>query len=109
MSKVAKAKYMREYRKKNPHIFKNMDLKKRFGITLKDYEKMLKEQNGVCAICGEEETVLDHRTKEPRSLAVDHDHQTDEIRGLLCTNCNRGIGHFQDNIDLLAKAISYLA
>ena len=87
---------------------KEYDLLRNFGITTKEYEYRLKLQNGVCAICGSPETIVDNRTKEIRNLAVDHCHTTKKVRGLLCMGCNQGIGNFRDNPDFLAKAISYL-
>jgi len=107
-SKEQKAAYMREYNKRKPASQKQIDLKRRFGISLEDYEAMLEKQNGVCAVCGNPETVIDSRTNEPRSLAVDHCHTTKKVRGLLCMGCNQGLGNFRDNPEFLAKAISYL-
>ena len=72
-----------------------------YRMTVKDYNRLFTEQNGVCAICGIKPTL-------ERRLAVDHSHTTNKIRGLLCTLCNSGLGMFKDNIDLLARAISYL-
>lgn len=74
---------------------------RRFGITRADYEAMLEAQGGVCWICKREQS-------SGRLLAIDHDHSTGDVRGLLCTRCNQGLGFFQDNIDYLAKAIEYL-
>lgn len=73
-----------------------------YGISLKSYDKMLKEQGGGCKICG---------TKIPNCkgrFCVDHDHKTGKIRGLLCTKCNTGLGMFVDNPKILAAAITYL-
>lgn len=70
------------------------------GITIADYDALFEEQNGVCAICG--------GTNNTKALAIDHDHETGYIRGLLCDCCNLGIGHFRDNIELLRNAIRYL-
>lgn len=74
---------------------------KQWGLSIDDYERLVKAQGGGCAIC-----------KKPcssgRKLAVDHDHKTGRIRGLLCSNCNLGLGKFFDNKELLRKAISYL-
>ena len=106
--KIAKAAYMREYRKEQPDKFKAIDLKKKFGITLDEYREMLKKQNDVCAICKNPEFCVDHRTGKVRSLAVDHDHTTGKARGLLCTNCNTLLGYAKDSIDNLKKAIFYL-
>ena len=96
-----KAEYAKEWRRKNPDLVKNNELRKSFGITLEDYNRMREEQNGVCAICGQ----IDDNGF---SLAVDHCHTTKKVRGLLCANCNRGLGIFNDSIDLLTKAINYL-
>jgi len=108
-TKESWAAYMREFRKKNPDACKRSDLKKRFGISLETFNAMKEKQQHCCAICGQPETAIDHRTKKLRDLAVDHNHNTGEIRGLLCTRCNTAIGLLQDDIDLLAKAISYLS
>lgn len=77
------------------------NLKRCYGISLEDYDVKLKEQNGVCDICGLE-------CSTGRRLAVDHDHSTGKIRSLLCGNCNKGLGKFQDNPELLIKAADYL-
>lgn len=73
----------------------------RAGITPEKYTLMMKEQNGVCAICHSS-------NKSGRGLAVDHNHETKKIRGLLCSNCNLGIGYLKDDILRLEKAIEYL-
>lgn len=70
----------------------------KFGLSLEDYNQMINNQQGKCAICGISDT----------QLCVDHDHSTGKVRGLLCHNCNHGIGKFQDDIKLLNKAINYL-
>ena len=103
-----RAAYMREYRAKNPNIHKNLELKKSFGITLEDYNNMLKAQNNVCAICSKPETTYDSKHKKVRSLSVDHCHTTGKVRGLLCAHCNHAIGKFNDDISLIQNAINYL-
>lgn len=82
------------------------NLRLSFGITPEDYYKMFYKQNGLCAICGKPESAK-RRGKTVR-LAVDHDHETNIIRGLLCTKCNLMIGYAKDNITILASAIRYL-
>ena len=85
---------------------RNWSLKKAFGISLLDYQDMFVAQNGVCAICGNPEGgVINERRKW---LAVDHDHKTNEVRGLLCESCNKAIGLMQDSIERLTSAIAYL-
>ena len=73
-----------------------------------DYEALSKAQGGRCAICGRKETIKNYLNGNSRRLAIDHDHKTDKIRGLLCGKCNRGLGLFRDNIDFLQKAVRYL-
>lgn len=102
------AAYMRDYRKKNPRIMKAIDLKKNFGISLEDYESMLESQGGLCKICKLPERALDHRTKQPRQLAVDHCHISNRVRGLLCSDCNLAIGKLKDDPTLVEAALAYL-
>ena len=74
---------------------------KRLGCSPEMYEKLLKEQNGLCAIC--------HGTNyDSRRLAVDHCKKTKKVRGLLCQRCNTALGLFKDKIELLESALSYL-
>lgn len=72
-----------------------------YGITMKDYKNLLSDQEGCCAVCGISEDELNKR------LVIDHDHETGNVRGLLCPNCNVGIGMFQDDITLLRYVIEY--
>jgi hypothetical protein len=67
---------------------------------LMKYEEMLKKQNGVCAICSS--------AAIKGSLPVDHCHKTNKIRGLLCENCNRGLGLFKDEPEFLIRAANYI-
>lgn len=76
-------------------------LKFLYNFTIEGKELLFEKQNGKCAIC---EKTLDSASK----AHLDHNHKTKEIRGLLCHNCNRGIGYLKDNIDILQKAIQYL-
>jgi len=85
-------------------IWRRQHLKNRYGITPEDYEVMLKEQKGKCAIC-------DRHGQSPgnkRLLDVDHCHKTGKIRGLLCNRCNQSMGKVKDDIDLLKKFLAYL-
>ena len=87
-------------RKKYLDLRKNRHLVKTHGITLEDYNKKLKSQGGVCAICFE--------PPKERALAVDHNHVTGNNRGLLCGNCNRAIGLLKDNPTIARSAADYL-
>lgn len=71
--------------------------KYRYGLEPDEYQAMLEEQYGLCAIC----------QKKPAEH-VDHDHESGAVRGLLCFNCNGGLGQFRDRVDILKKAIAYL-
>jgi len=72
-------------------------LKKRYDITYEDFEEMFKKQKGKCKIC-----------QESKELVVDHNHNNKEVRGLLCHNCNRGIGFLMDSPKNLYSAYTYL-
>lgn len=82
------------------------NLRQKYNISLEDYDRMLDEHGGVCAICGNPERSV--RAGKPVPLAVDHDHATGAVRGLLCHGCNTGIGHLRDDTGLLRSAIEYL-
>ena len=82
-------------------------LKRKFGISIDEYEAILKKQNGVCAICRNPET-RPQPSGKPRRLAVDHCHKTGRVRGLLCSNCNTAIGLLNDDPDLITEAAIYL-
>jgi hypothetical protein len=100
----------REWRKQaraaNPDYYLDKDLQRNYGITLEWYRNTLKAQNGVCAICSKPESV---KIKGKLiAMPVDHNHNTGKARGLLCTQCNRGLGLFRDNQEILKNAILYL-
>lgn len=84
-------------------------LKREYGISESDYDRMLDEQHGVCAICELPETRLSRHTERPMRLAIDHSHETGEIRGLLCHRCNTILGSTYDNPVLLMRLAKYLA
>lgn len=81
---------------------------RRYGITLEQYDEMMLKQNGVCAICQQHETMKNSKGIVC-NLSVDHDHITGRVRGLLCRNCNIGLGCFSDNINLMRTGIAYLS
>lgn len=97
----------KQTRKNKPEYYRHKrrqyGLKQSYNLTLEQYDEMLKQQNGCCAICG-----TDKPTGKWSSFAVDHNHTTGEVRGLLCNECNRGIGYLKDSPELLIKASEYL-
>lgn len=97
---------LKKFHENNPDYQKNYDLKRGYGISLAEYNRILELQGGLCAICLKPETAMLRGVV--RYLAVDHDHSTNEVRGLLCTNCNNMLGRVQDNVETLKSAISYL-
>lgn len=93
-----KTLYRRKYMQKKTEV-KRKELR---PLELSPYQYMLENQNGVCAICSNVD-------KSGRALAIDHDHKTGFVRGLLCGSCNRGLGLFRDNPEILLKAAKYLS
>lgn len=107
------AEYAREYKKKNPEKIRQLwrdaskryntpegrraKLLKKYNLTHETFEALKEKQGGVCGICF-----------RPLFLVVDHDHVTGEVRGLLCNQCNTGIGSLGDDIERLRSAIKYL-
>ena len=114
--------YQKEWAKQNPEKIKlygkrwrdknkeynswrqrQYQLKYSYGLTEAEYQELLVSQDFRCGICG---------TKTPtgkwKVFAVDHCHQTNKVRGLLCNECNRGMGLLKDSVDILQKAIAYL-
>lgn len=93
----------RKAHKATPSNSRKWALKSLYNLTPQDYESLLFVQHGVCGICLNPELSVPNQR-----LAVDHDHTTGKVRGLLCSNCNRALGQFQDNVDRLRAAIAYL-
>jgi hypothetical protein len=88
---------------------RNYNLKRQYGITIADFERMNEAQKGLCAICGKppKGKRRNQYMAWQSALVVDHCHETGRVRGLLCTPCNRAIG-FMDNADWLRGALRYL-
>lgn len=77
-------------------------IKNRHGLVLEEYEKMILDQGCECFLCQEELELSGSGTH------LDHSHKTGKLRKMLCTNCNRGLGHFKDNPEVLERAARYL-
>ena len=96
----------RQYREQNPEKCRravtNSQLKKKYGITLDQWEQMLEDQDGQCGCCGVHQMYLDER------LCVDHDHETGKVRELVCRNCNLALGHLDHKVIFARCAVRYL-
>ena len=99
--KDKKNKERRNYRKKNPLYYKAQKIKSTYGISLQDFYDLLKKQKNKCAICRKEFI-------SSKDTHIDHNHKTGEIRKMLCSGCNLGLGHFRDSVKFLRQAIKYL-
>lgn len=93
---------------KNPHGDKNNKLMRCYNINIDQYKEMVKTQNGLCYICKNKESMFDKKMNGIRHLSVDHDHQSNLIRKLLCSHCNKGLGCFKDSPKLLRFAADYI-
>ena len=95
---------------KRQRMQKNSNLIRNYGLTLKAYEDMMDAQEELCAVCKQPEAGVHNRgnTTVALSLSVDHDHETGAVRALLCHKCNKALGLFNDNIELLSDALAYL-
>lgn len=96
--KLCDRAHLAAYRKANPRRVKNKNFKDRYGITVDEYEAMKNAQDGRCRIC----------LATGRVLYVDHCHNSGKIRGLLCSQCNSGLGMLKDSSVLVKRALDYL-
>jgi hypothetical protein len=94
--------YYRNRRKQDPLYSRRQDLKHDFGMSLEDYDTLWESQGRRCKLCGRQ------REEGERAFDVDHDHSTGKVRGILCCQCNNGLGYFKDNASILKKAAEYL-
>lgn len=101
-------RYQARHKEEIRRYAKDRLLRRDYGLSIEEYERLHELQEGRCAICGNPETGLHGRYGTPLQLAVDHDHQTSQVRGLLCVFCNRGLGLFRDDPARLRAALAYL-
>ena len=76
---------------------------RKYNLSEQEHKDILLQQNNSCAICGKDQSLF------KRKFAIDHNHETGKVRGLLCTGCNCGIGYLKESKDILQKAIEYLS
>lgn len=101
-----KKEWQKSRKDEDKDYYKNKSLRTRYGISPEEYNKLFMDQEGKCKICGCEETTVANGIT--RSLAVDHNHTSGVIRGLLCRKCNTAIGLLKEDKLLLLKAVEYL-
>jgi hypothetical protein len=99
--KVCKGDTDKAWRSNNRSERINYDMKRRYAVDDCEYNARLQKQEGGCAICG-------NPCNTGRRLAIDHNHRTKKVRGLLCNSCNNGLGRFNDDPQRLQAAINYL-
>lgn len=108
----SRREWARSWRAENKEKVRAYERKTRYGIPHEEYSNLYRAQGGLCAVCKEPNKQANRNGRNSgagsRDLHVDHDHATGRVRGLLCTNCNLGIGHFGDKPELLSLAIEYL-
>lgn len=90
----------RAYNKSHPEKHRGRQYKKKYGISLQEYNSLLISQGGVCKSCGS--------PPSRRNLDIDHDHSTGMIRGLLCSNCNTALGLLKEDPLRIKKLLEYL-
>jgi len=101
----------KERYKKSKHKEIDRYFVRKYGITLEERDALVLEQGGKCKICSvilAFETTQKNQKQNNQKGCVDHCHETEEIRGILCNQCNKGLGSFKDNTEILQKAIDYL-
>ena len=90
-----------KHKSKCKQCIKEATVLRRYNISLEDYDRLLEDQGYCCAICGSEDP-------KAARFHIDHNHKTNEVRGLLCATCNQGIGLLQDSPNVILKAAQYL-
>jgi len=87
-------------------------LKIKFGINHDEYDALLRQQEGLCAVCRQPEKAAHHSrwgsNGKLRALAVDHDHVTGKVRGLLCSSCNGALGQLRESVEIIERLRAYL-
>lgn len=97
------AKHSQYYRNREKYNASSLDshYRRKYNLTTAQVDQMIADRKGLCDICGLPD-------KTGKRLSVDHDHKTDRVRGMLCTDCNVSIGRFNDSPELMRVAIAYL-
>lgn len=105
---IARKDYEKRHRRTRLSNSRKANRKSKYGLTEDDFKNLKESQRGLCGICGVRMEEYGHVKHKSNTFCVDHDHITNEVRGLLCANCNRGLGLFKDSVSNLISAIRYL-
>lgn len=105
-NEMRRVAYRRDLEKNRARVYEE-SIRRRFGLSLADYEDKLRKQGGLCAICGQPESAR-NKDGSLRRLQIDHDHDSGQVRDLLCNGCNGGLAGFEDDIWRMGEAIGYL-
>lgn len=98
-----RSEYLAEWYQSRKDIYRERHLQKTYGLSLATLFQIMKDQNECCAICGR-----DFNELKPKNIHLDHCHTTNQIRGVLCNNCNMALGLLKDDTQILLSAIKYL-
>lgn len=105
-------KARQQWSEKNPERAKESqrkrNLKHKYGLTIEDYDRILEDQGNSCAICHKKDYEVSGDRFSKIKFAVDHNHTTGKVRGILCNQCNRALGMFSDSEEVLRSALKYL-
>lgn len=101
--KCANKKWISANRKKFNGYMRKSHLQRRYGLSIEQFDALLRKQKGKCAICREP-----FKARGKYGPCVDHDHRTQKVRGLLCTQCNRALGFLKDSAAVVRRALKYL-
>lgn len=104
--KANQDRYYARHKEAYDNSYRRTHLKLKYGITPEQYESLWRSQNGLCAVCGDPETMM--RNGRVRRLNVDHNHTTEQVRQLLCYACNSMIGYSKESIKRLLAGAEYL-
>ena len=100
--------HQRRFRNSQPDYNHTRNLQRRYGLSVDEYQTLLANQNFSCPICEVEiSDTIEYKGK--RLVAVDHNHETGDVRGILCSMCNLMLGHARENTSILYRAIVYLS
>ena len=101
LCRIKSIEWANTHKEQRKLTLRKFQLKKFYGLSIDQFQKMLSNQNNCCALCSNE-------FKSDSDTSVDHNHTTGNVRQLLCKKCNFGIGMFNEDVSLLSKAINYI-